>query len=106
MMVRAGLPHLSRRRFFLTAGAVGAGLWVAHNPVAAEVPPLAPPDQQPPNLDVPEPVARKAGWAIVGLGTLALEVIRKPLFWMPACAGMTEKSLTGASCPRQRESRT
>jgi predicted dehydrogenase len=80
MMVRAGLPHLSRRRFFLTAGAVGAGLWVAHNSVAAEVPPLAPPDQQPPNLDVPEPVARKAGWAIVGLGTLALEEV------MPAFA--------------------
>ena len=37
--------------------------------------PLAPPDKQPPNLKVPEPVKRKVGWAIVGLGQLALEEI-------------------------------
>jgi predicted dehydrogenase len=34
--------------------------------------PLAPPDRQPANLVVPTPVARKAGWAVVGLGELAL----------------------------------
>lgn len=37
--------------------------------------PLAPPDKQPPNLKVPEPVKRKVGWAIVGLGELALEEV-------------------------------
>ena len=38
-------------------------------------PPLAPPDRQPPDLKVPEAVKRKTGWAIVGLGQLALEEI-------------------------------
>jgi predicted dehydrogenase len=33
---------------------------------------LAPRDRQPPNLKVPEPVKRKVGWAVVGLGELAL----------------------------------
>ncbi|RYD84519.1 MAG: Gfo/Idh/MocA family oxidoreductase [Verrucomicrobiaceae bacterium] len=37
--------------------------------------PLAPPDKQPPNLPVPEPAPRKIGWAIVGLGELALEEV-------------------------------
>ena len=32
----------------------------------------------------------------------SLEVIRKPLFWTAACAGMTEKGPTGASFPRKR----
>ncbi len=36
---------------------------------------LAPPDKQPPNLKVPEPVKHKVGWAIVGLGELALEEV-------------------------------
>lgn len=34
--------------------------------------PLAPPDRQPPNLPVPSAPERKVGWAIVGLGELAL----------------------------------
>src|SRR4029453_18471151 len=34
-----------------------------------------PPDAQPPDLKVPEAVARHAGWAIVGLGQLALEEV-------------------------------
>lgn len=42
--------------------------------------PLAPPEEQPPKLKIPEPVTRKAGWAIVGLGKLALEEV------MPAFA--------------------
>src|SRR5438128_2193819 len=33
--------------------------------------PLAPPEKQPPELKVPEP-KRKVGWAVVGLGELAL----------------------------------
>src|SRR4051794_36528823 len=37
--------------------------------------PLAPPDRQPPNLPLPTRPARKAGWAIVGLGELAVEEI-------------------------------
>src|SRR4051794_9334195 len=37
--------------------------------------PLAPPDAQPPGLKVPETVARKAGWAVVGSGQLALEEV-------------------------------
>lgn len=43
--------------------------------------PLAPPDRQPPQLPVPEAPSRKVGWAIVGLGELALGEI------MPAFAG-------------------
>lgn len=43
--------------------------------------PLAPPDKQPPNLDVPDKPERTLGWAIVGLGQLALEEI------MPAFGG-------------------
>jgi predicted dehydrogenase len=41
---------------------------------------LAPPDRQPPNLPIPSPNPPKTGWAIVGLGQLALERI------MPAFA--------------------
>jgi predicted dehydrogenase len=36
---------------------------------------LAPPDKQPPDLKVPQPITRKVGWAIVGLGKLALEQV-------------------------------
>ena len=36
--------------------------------------PLAPPDKQPPDLDVPKP-KDKAGWAIVGLGHLSVDEI-------------------------------
>jgi predicted dehydrogenase len=42
--------------------------------------PLAPPDKQPPNLKVPEKAAKQVGFAIVGLGQLALEEV------MPAFA--------------------
>jgi predicted dehydrogenase len=37
--------------------------------------PLAPPDKQPPDVKVPEPVKRKVGWAIVGLGKLAIKEV-------------------------------
>lgn len=43
--------------------------------------PLAPPDRQPPDLKVPTVPGRTLGWAIVGLGDLALKEI------MPAFAG-------------------
>jgi len=59
---------LSRRAMLMSAG---AGLMSA---VARGVP-LAPPDKQPPNLKVPQGQTRKVGWAIVGLGQLALEEV-------------------------------
>ncbi|MEZ4736491.1 MAG: Gfo/Idh/MocA family oxidoreductase [Caldilineaceae bacterium] len=43
-------------------------------PTSPDTPP-APPDEQPPDLEVPQPVERKIGWAVVGLGTLALEEV-------------------------------
>ncbi|WP_009961257.1 Gfo/Idh/MocA family protein [Verrucomicrobium spinosum] len=49
--------------------------------VAAQVPPLlkdvplAPPDKQPPDLNLPVLPAKRMGWAVVGLGSLALEEI-------------------------------
>src|SRR5438874_9333226 len=52
----------TRREFMRTTGAgvLAAGI------------PLAPPDKQRPNLPVPKPDQKKLGWAIVGLGQLAL----------------------------------
>jgi predicted dehydrogenase len=37
--------------------------------------PLAPPEKQQPKLPISEPAARKVGWAVVGLGQLALEEV-------------------------------
>lgn len=56
---------LTRRAFLMAAG---TGLVSA----AAQGVPLAPPGNQPPNLVVPGGQTRKVGWAIVGLGELAL----------------------------------
>lgn len=42
---------------------------------AQQVVPSAPPDKQPSALQVLEPAKRKVGWAIVGLGELALEEV-------------------------------
>ncbi|RYD65281.1 MAG: Gfo/Idh/MocA family oxidoreductase [Verrucomicrobiaceae bacterium] len=66
------------RRHFIGSAALltGAGLVRAQDAV-----PLAPPDKQPEKLKVDGPPGKKAGWAIVGLGQLALEEI------MPAFAG-------------------
>jgi predicted dehydrogenase len=82
------MPQTSRRHFLFqaavgaTAALQGRKLLAADN--ASEggggKVPLAPPDRQPPKLEVPEAPARKVGWAIVGLGELALEEI------MPAFA--------------------
>src|SRR5690242_10485825 len=52
------------RRDFMRSS--GAGL------LAAAAIPLAPPDKQRENLPVPKPDTKKLGWAIVGLGQLAL----------------------------------
>lgn len=55
----------TRRAFLVTAG---AGLLAAAAPATQ----LAPPDKQPPNLKIPKPQPKKCGFAIVGLGQLAL----------------------------------
>jgi predicted dehydrogenase len=61
----------SRRQFLGTAGVLGASL-LAGTSRAADETPLAPPDKQPPELAVPELPEKRVGWAIVGLGELAL----------------------------------
>jgi predicted dehydrogenase len=64
--------ELPSRRSFMAAA--GAGL-LASTLRGADAPPLAPPDKQPPKLEVPPGNVRKARWAIVGLGQLALEEV-------------------------------
>ena len=75
-----------RRTFIKSAALSGAApAWTgggliaaaADQPVtsASEAVPLAPPDKQPPKLPLPEPAPRKVGWAVVGLGQLALEEV-------------------------------
>jgi predicted dehydrogenase len=56
----------TRRSFLAAAGLLGTGL------VADAGEPLAPPDKQPPDLVLPESVGRTVGFAVVGLGQLAL----------------------------------
>ncbi len=80
----------NRREFLFRSSAALAGLGVLHGLplLAADTPatalsgtvPLAPPNKQPEGLKIPEAVSKKAGWAIVGLGELALEEV------MPAFA--------------------
>ena len=76
------MPTDPTRREFMTS--TGAGLLAATAAAAttggAATPPattpattpLAPPDKQPPRLNVPKPLDRPIGYAIVGLGQLAL----------------------------------
>lgn len=64
------------RRHFLAAAAA----FLASTTMNRADTPLAPPEKQPPHVKVPEPPARRVGWAIVGLGQLALEEV------MPAFA--------------------
>jgi predicted dehydrogenase len=60
----------ARRRFIGAAGAIGFSMFSGS--AGGQQVPLAPPDKQPPNLEVPKPPERTVGWAIVGLGELAL----------------------------------
>jgi predicted dehydrogenase len=93
------------RREFAKAAATGAAVWAAgagSTPAAplppqrasgggqaqGGGPPLAPPDKQPPNLEIPQR-KRQAGYAVVGLGKLALEEV------MPAF-GLAERSRPAA----------
>jgi predicted dehydrogenase len=61
------------RRTFLAASLATAA-------ARPDDPPLAPPDRQSPDVQLPEVVERKARWAVVGLGKLAIEEV------MPAFA--------------------
>jgi predicted dehydrogenase len=61
----------TRRNFITQAGALGIST-LAVAATAADVIPLAPPDKQPEHLNVPKPPKQTVGWAIVGLGQLAL----------------------------------
>ncbi len=86
-------PSFNRRQF---AGTAGAGLTAAaiaasataaapndqiqpvggqSLPAGDDAVPLAPPDKQPPGLKIPNRPDRKMGYAIVGLGKLAVEEI-------------------------------
>lgn len=66
---------LDRRTFLATSATL-----IASNMMTRADEPLAPPDKQPPHVKTPEPPERTVGWAIVGLGQLALEEV------MPAFA--------------------
>src|SRR5690349_4107076 len=70
-------PDQTRRDFIKTTGAamLAAATATATAGAAAPTTQLAPPDAQPPNLRVPQPKTRTVGYAIVGLGTLALNQI-------------------------------
>jgi len=91
------MNHGSKRREFLSrAAALNGAVPVGGRRLAAADDatggggigvPLAPPDRQPPKLAVPEAPGRKVGWAVVGLGQLALEEI------MPAFAGAHSSEL-------------
>ena len=72
---------LTRRSLLMAGGAgflaaalptVGLSPAAAATTQPAPATPLAPPDKQPPHLDVPQHPHQKLRWAIVGLGELAL----------------------------------
>lgn len=69
----------SRRGFLATAVALGtgalAGSTLKDSIGREKETPLAPPDKQPAGLALPEIAEKKVGWAIVGLGQLALEEV-------------------------------
>lgn len=70
------MPTPTRRDFLTAAGQnVLAGGLIAGVASAAGAIDLAPPDKQPPNLQLPKPPGKKVGFAIVGLGELALSQI-------------------------------
>ena len=67
-------PTTDRRNFLAAAGKTLLTAGLAATALAAGEP-LAPPDKQPPDLQLPSPPKRKVGYAVVGLGELALEQI-------------------------------
>src|SRR5687767_10837322 len=63
----------TRREFIKTTSASAlAAAAIAAAPPAPATTQLAPPDKQRPGLNVPKPDKKPVGWAIVGLGQLAL----------------------------------
>ncbi len=66
--------------------AASAGAGTAGKRGGEDTVPLAPPDAQAANVELPEPT-RKAGWAVVGLGKLAIEEV------LPAFAGAERSRL-------------
>src|SRR5436305_11413764 len=60
----------TRRAFLKTTGT--SLLAAAAASAALGAVPLEPPDRQAPNLPLPGPAPKKLGWAVVGLGSLAL----------------------------------
>ncbi|HWB01526.1 MAG TPA: Gfo/Idh/MocA family oxidoreductase [Verrucomicrobiales bacterium] len=72
--IPAAEVRVGRRRFIQTSSVLGAAFGTLN--ARAKETPLAPPDKQPADLAVPEPVAKMVGWAVVGIGQLtAGEVI-------------------------------
>ena len=65
----------SRRDFIRGSAMMAAGAVLGGRVARGDEPPLAPPDKQPPLVKVPEPPAKTIGYAIVGLGQLALEEV-------------------------------
>src|SRR5438045_2057646 len=63
----------TRRDFLYAAAGVTTGVWTAVG--GAGGPALAPPQKQPEDLSLPIQPQRTVGFAIVGLGKLALEEI-------------------------------
>ncbi len=64
-----------RRQFLAAAGRTALAAGLAAATAGAADAPLAPPDKQPPDLELPKPPAKRVGFAVVGLGELALEQI-------------------------------
>jgi predicted dehydrogenase len=92
-------PSSNRRDFLVHAGkgVLAAGLIAATgSAIASAATPLAPPDKQPANLKLPKPPQKKIGYAIMGLGNLALNQI------LPAFAE-AEKSAAVALVSGHRE---
>ncbi|MFN8445890.1 MAG: Gfo/Idh/MocA family oxidoreductase [Caldilineaceae bacterium] len=68
------ISEISPREYLAAAGL----------PIGAQAIPLAPPDRQSAQVKLPQPVNRKIGYAIVGLGKLAVEEIL-PAFQQSHC---------------------
>ena len=83
----------SRRVFMAASGIATATLAAVAAGQNQSSVPLAPPDKQPPDLKLPQPVGRKIGYAVVGLGQLALEEV------MPAF-GFVQVFQTDRACQR------
>lgn len=75
----------SRRTFLAAAGALGAGL---ASQIGLGEESVAPPDKQPVGVAIPTAASRKIGWAVVGLGQLAIEEV------LPAFAQCKTSQLT------------